>query len=138
MRGVVAVPLALLAGGAAAIGVAVATGGAQVALLLFVPVLVGSSALFALGIGLLVVGFFVLPFALMVTRDAAPGPESPPGLESAPGVPAGGSGGFVLIGPVPIVWGSWAHISRRVRIALAATGALVLAVAVIVALVALR
>ena len=115
----------LVAGVALIVG-SVAAGEAHVSLLVFVPVVSGSSVLFLVGVLLLILGFFSLPFSLTGV-DSEP-PPSAPGT-TAP--PSAGAGGFVLIGPVPIVFGSWKGISRRARWALALLGSALLIVALV-------
>jgi uncharacterized membrane protein len=97
-------PLCLVSGAVALAG-AVATGGARLYLVLIIPVLTGTSALFGVSVILLVVGFFLLPFTFL-GGEPSEGPQirSPPAL---PSPPEGGSGGMILIGPVPIFFGAW-------------------------------
>ena len=119
--------VAALAAGVALVALSVVEGGASVALFVFVPVVSGSSVTFLLGVALLVVGFLSLPFALAEGWD-----EAAPALPSsgtAPSEGQGGVGGVVLIGPVPIVFGSWKGISRRTRWYLALAGAVLLTIA---------
>ena len=113
------------AAGAAAIGLAVAEGTARAALVVVIPVVYGSSLLFVLGIGLVVAGMFALPLSLPLEPEPEPTPQGA-------GAPRAAAGGFVLVGPVPIFWGSAAGVSRRVRIAIAVAGAIVLGLAVLV------
>jgi uncharacterized membrane protein len=104
---------------------------ASVALLVIFPVVSGSSASFLLGVALLIGGFLLLPLAL-----AYDGVEPAPSLGStdtelpAPRS-AGSAGGFVLVGPVPIVFGSWKGVSRRTRWLLALAGTVLLIVALV-------
>ena len=109
-------------------------GGATVTLVIIVPVVSGSSPEFLVGVVLLIAGFVVLWFSFAYAE-----PETPPAPPSGTGssVP-GGAGGVVLIGPVPIVFGSWRGISRRARWLLALVGALVLIVFVLAAVGLLR
>ncbi|MGP8158302.1 MAG: TIGR00304 family membrane protein [Thermoplasmata archaeon] len=119
--------VAALAAGVVLVAVSVVEGGASVVLFVFVPVVSGSSLTFLLGVALLVVGFLSLPFALAEDWN-----EAPPALPSngaAPPEGQGGVGGVVLIGPIPIVFGSWKGISRRTRRWLALAGAVLLTVA---------
>lgn len=130
MRGALLASLTLLVGGVALVAISVAEGGASVYLLVIVPVVTGSSPLFLLGVVLFVAGFLTLPFALTEEwgeRIPPPTPSPPP----ASGGPSGGLGGVVLLGPVPIVFGSWKGISRRTRWMLAVVGAVVLSVAIV-------
>jgi uncharacterized membrane protein len=120
------VPVALLGSGTALIALAVTEGGAQLAVVVVLPVIFGQSWEFALGALLLVAGFFTFPFVFETRweEDTPPSPESPPASQ--------GSGGLLLIGPVPIFFGSWRNVSRRTRLIAAIAGA-----AVFVALVGL-
>ncbi len=132
MKGLLLGAVALLVAGVALVALSVIQGGATVYLVVIVPVLSGSSLVFLLGVVLLICGFVALLFAF-----AAGGAEGALALQSedsTPGaVPSGGGvGGVVLIGPVPIVFGSWRGISRRARWALALLGA-VLLIAVVLA-----
>jgi uncharacterized protein (TIGR00304 family) len=122
---------ALWVAAAALIVHSVLDGGATVTLVIIVPVVSGSSAEFLVGVALLIAGFVLLWFSFAYTYAE---PETPPAPPSGTGssVP-GGAGGVVLIGPVPIVFGSWRGISRRARWLLALVGALVLIVVVLAA-----
>jgi uncharacterized membrane protein len=119
MRALSAVGPALIAGGAAAVAAAVATGGARAGIVVVFPVIFGSSALFLAGVLLLIVGIFSIPFTLGVEGVE---PRDPGNVTA---------GGLVLVGPVPIFWGSASHASRRARILAAAAGGLLLIVAVV-------
>ena len=129
MRWSSALPIALLLAGVATIAFSVASGGARLYLVVIIPVIAGSSWTLGLGVALLAAGFLTIPFAFLAPRAE---PEATSGPVPEPGEAAGGSGGFALIGPVPIVWGSWSHISRRTRVLLGVLGG-----AVVVALVVL-
>jgi len=130
MRPIAIVPAVLFVGGAVLIGLAVASGGASFGLLLIVPFVIGRSLDLAIGVLLLVAGFLTLPLALRDGFEV----DSPPGPSSAGG--PGGSGGVVIVGPVPIVFGSWKRLSRRARLLLwiGAAAAFVLLVVVAVLL----
>lgn len=129
MRGLRWISPTLIAVGAAAIAVAVAAGGAHVALVLVFPVVYGGSLLFLAGIGVLTAGLFTLPLAAGSYGDASPG-LARPGTFS--------SGGVVVLGPIPIFWGSASGVSRKVRFAVALAGALALAVVVVLLVLAGR
>jgi uncharacterized membrane protein len=119
MRGSSLVAPILIVAGVAAVVAAVATGGARAEIIVVVPVLFGSSVLFLAGVLLLVAGIFTIPFTLgasSVEPDRAP---------------AGASGGLLLVGPIPIFWGSGTRVSRRTRIAAAVAGALLLVIAAV-------
>lgn len=122
MRLAALVPAMLLAGGVAAIAAAVLTGGARAGLVVVVPVIFGSSALFLVGILLLIAGMFSLPLAFAPSEAGTNGPTETT------------SGGLVLIGPIPIFWGSAGRASRRVRIAAAVVGGLLVVVAAVLVL----
>jgi uncharacterized membrane protein len=134
-----AVPVALLVAGVALVADAVLRGGATVSLVVVVPVVSGDSAEFLLGIVALVAGFLSLPFLLGEAVD--PGEPTlasePP---SAAPVPSEGptTGGLVLVGPVPIFFGSWRNVSTRTRWAVALVGALVLVLFLVGVWLALR
>lgn len=102
MRVAVAVALVLLGSGAAALAYAASIGQATFALVLIVPVLVGTGPWAFLG-GLLVMAGLFLGFAALASRPAAevPGAGAPP-----PPTEERRAAGFVLIGPVPIAFGS--------------------------------
>lgn len=136
--------VALLVTSAVVIALSVAEGGANVAIFGIIPVISGSSALFFLGVVLLFVGFLSVPFALATEWEEEPAPARP---GPAPPLPAnteasppsrGGFGGVVLIGPFPILFGSWKGISRQARWALALAGALLLTAFVVAVLWLLR
>jgi uncharacterized membrane protein len=128
----------LIVAGLGLVAWTVADGAAHVALLLFVlPIAVSASPWFALGALLAFSGLLLLLAGPWEGTGGEPAP-TPPG-PGTPGTaaPRSGSersfGGFVLIGPVPIVFGS-ARLSRRLRWALAALGAAVVVLAVLVLL----
>lgn len=130
MRGFFLGAVGALVAGVALVALSIVEGGASVALLVIVPVISGSSLTFLLGVVLLVVGFLSLPFALAEEWGGAP--PSLPSSGTAQTGGQGGGGGFILIGPVPIVFGSWKGISRRTRWWLAFVGAVLLTVAFVV------
>ncbi len=117
---------ALLAAGVGLVADAVVRGGARASLVVVIPVVSGGSAEFLVGVLLLVVGFFSLPFTLGTL--AAPEPSS--GTDPSPS--PWSHGGVVLIGPVPLFFGSWRSLSRRARWAWVAVGGAV-TVAIVVA-----
>ena len=131
MRAAPLVAIGLLVGGAALVVDAIVRGSARVALVVIVPVVVGGSAEFVAGVGLIALGLVVLPLAL------AYGPISaPPGEAESPPLPPerpGGSAfsGLVLIGPVPILFGSATRAPRWVRIALVLVGGAVFVLLVV-------
>lgn len=100
-------PVSVFLGGIACIAAAVATGQAEVDLVVVFPVFSGSSGLFLLGVGLIVLSF-VAGFAMLALSQG----------ESVAGVVSDDRprqqkvekrtryGGVVLIGPIPIAFGS--------------------------------
>ena len=102
-------PLVLLALGAALIVDAVLRGSAHAALILIVPVLTGGSLEFLVGVVLLFIGLLSLPLLSLASAM-----ESEEEVEPSGGKPAStGSGGVVLIGPVPIFFGEWAGMRGK-------------------------
>jgi uncharacterized membrane protein len=99
-------PLCLVIG-AALLTDALATGGARLYLWLIFPVVTGTTLAFGLSVLFLVLGFLLLPFAF-VGDTGRQGPAPPlPSPNSAPPTEREDSGGLILIGPVPIFFGSW-------------------------------
>ncbi|MDE1821692.1 MAG: DUF131 domain-containing protein [Euryarchaeota archaeon] len=115
--------LALLCFGAAVglIAEAIVHGGATAGVFLIFPFVAGSSPLLALGIVLLIAGFFALFFsaAARATEEddedagssrsttASTGPvRSAPASGGNTRTPRVSYGGFLLIGPVPVVFGN--------------------------------
>ena len=94
--------------GVALVGAAVATGAAQLELVVFLPVFVGgASALFLGGVVAIFVGLLLLPLAFGVefrgsrwgrARRLTPASRSPEGS--------------ILVGPIPFFFGSWKSPSR--------------------------
>ena len=111
------------------VGAAVATGAAQFVLFVVFPVFVGgASALFLGGVLALFLGIFLLPLAFASGSIEVEGLAAP----IAEG-PATGSGGLILIGPVPIFLGAWKHPGRRTYWLVVAAGAALLVAALAVA-----
>lgn len=101
------VPAALFACGVALIALAVATGEADVSLVVIFPVFSGSSLMFVTGVLLMIAGFVAFFFGMFgAFARGVPDTES----KNAEGEPRGRIerryGGVVLIGPVPIAFGS--------------------------------
>ncbi|MCI4332405.1 MAG: hypothetical protein L3K01_01545 [Thermoplasmata archaeon] len=95
--------------GVALVVAAVATGAAHLELVVFVPVFVGgASALFLGGVLAIFLGLVLLPLAFGM--EFALEPLGVDGPEGAP--PRSGSGGVVLVGPLPLFFGSWKSPSR--------------------------
>jgi uncharacterized protein (TIGR00304 family) len=104
----------LLVAGALVIVAAVRTGAATLTLLVFIPVVSGSSFLLVLGVVLLIGGFVTLPLLWYEIQ-----PQGSESFEVAPADGArstssrGSSGGLVLIGPIPIFFGAWKSSEHR-------------------------
>jgi uncharacterized membrane protein len=120
MRPTAGIPLALLAGGIGLLAYAVARGDASVALFLVIPVVYGASFEFFLGVVLLFLGLVTLPWALGYTVERAEPPDASP----RKGTPPSEVGGLILLGPLPIFFGSWRDVPRRTRWAVAGVGAM--------------
>jgi len=132
VRWLVAGGVAALCGGVALVVLSVVEGAASVALVLVFPVVTGSSLLFLGGVVLIVAGFLTIPFALVEDwSEAIPVSPEGPSPETAASGRSGGVGGLVLVGPVPILFGSWKGVSRRTRVWLALLGAVLLIVALV-------
>ena len=86
---------------------------------------------FLLGVPLLILGMVTLPF----TRMEADEPEQSADRDPA-GAPRGTTGGVLLIGPLPILFGSWKNVSPRQRWGLAILGTALLVLVVLVILLA--
>jgi uncharacterized protein (TIGR00304 family) len=123
-------PLRILAAlmilaGAALLVFTIAVGEMQVALLLIVPMIYGSSSLGILAIGLVIAGIFV---AIADSFFDAGKEESQDALSNEEGRSKTEGhtefGGVVFIGPIPILFGS----SRRMTVFVAILAAIVLAI----------
>lgn len=126
MRAAALVPVLLLAAGVGLVAVALAEGGASLALVLVVPVVVGRSLEFALGVLLLIAGLLTLPLAF-----PPPATSDEVGAGSPPGGASSDVGGLVLIGPVPIFFGRYRSLPTRTRVLVAILGALALVAAAV-------
>jgi uncharacterized protein (TIGR00304 family) len=129
VRTLALVSVVLLVAGGALVAFSVADGGASVSLFVIIPVVSGSSLSFLLGVLLLFVGFLSLPFALASEEEDEPtvGDRATARSEES----GGGFGGVVLVGPVPVVFGSWKRISHRARWVLAVLGAVLFTATVV-------
>jgi uncharacterized protein (TIGR00304 family) len=101
-------PLAIFIGGIVAVAAAVASGEADVSLIVIFPVFTGSSGLFILGISLIILSFFASFGVLAMAppdsqRQDLEQPLQPIQRDSRRETKYGG---FVLIGPIPIAFGS--------------------------------
>jgi len=128
MRRLTVLALLALVGGLALLAYSAATGEGQVVLFLIFPVFTGSGLASFAGMLLIMLGLF-LGF-LSMAGLALPGAESAPPPAAAPPAPPASParkfGGVVLLGPIPIVFGS----DRRVT-----TAMLVLAIVLTILLV---
>jgi uncharacterized protein (TIGR00304 family) len=131
-------PVVLFAAGAALILAALAAGTADVSLFILFPVFTGTSPLFITGVLLIVLSFFV-GFALIMMGQLEALRHAPDMPEDVEKEIHGGAipeshrtkpafGGLILIGPIPIAFGS----DRSIAIFMLVAG-VVLAVAFIVA-----
>lgn len=133
MRVLTLLSIALFVTGAALLYQGMAREGGQVYLFLFFPVFVVSGPLSALG-SLLIFLSIVLGFLSLVIYpprrgDLGTPPEAPPGSPMSHGdLPRKGRwGGVLLLGPIPIVFGSDVKLTTVILIlALALTAALVI------------
>ena len=123
-------PVAVFLGGISCIAASVATGEARVDLVVIFPVFSGSSGLFITGIALIILSFMI-GFAMLAMAQAelaanisSPKESKRPAFERKTKY-----GGLVLIGPVPIAFGS----DRRLAIAM-----LVIGIAIVIALISIR
>lgn len=124
------VPVSIFVAGIACIAMAVATGEAEVNLVLIFPVFSGSSGLFLLGVVLIIVSFLV-GFAMLAMTQAEVSRQNAGALREIPEHGTGTRteyGGVIMVGPVPIAFGS----NKKI-----ATIMLVLGVAAVLVLVGL-
>ena len=117
-------PVVLLLLGVAFVVDAVARGAASVALFVVFPVVSGTSAEFLLGVVLLLAGFLTVPLAFAAFEDpsATLTPVDPRARGEAP---TGELGGLLLVGPIPIFFGSWKGVPVRTKVAVVVVGAVV-------------
>ena len=107
----------LLAAGGAALAWGFMQGEASLHLFLVFPVITATGGWSALGILLIIAGFFALfltwspEFPSGIAAPMAPSPASPP-TELAPSAPTRRWGGVVFLGPVPVVFGSDAKVTK--------------------------
>ncbi len=122
MRGLRWLGPVLLVVGIAALAVGMAQGQATLNLFLIFPVITATGGWSALGILLLIAGFFALvltwpAYALerMETAEAPSVPAAP--STSSPATPARRWGGVLFLGPFPVVFGSDARIAKWMLVA---------------------
>lgn len=102
-------PIALFVAGAVCVAASVLSGEADVSLFLIFPVFSGSGGLFLLGVALIVFSFIIGLMALMMGQLELAGAGTYPQQEgAAPAEKKDGTryGGVILLGPVPIAFGS--------------------------------
>lgn len=114
----------LFAAGLLVTAAAVITGDAELSLVVVFPLVSGSGGLFLVGVALIMISFLV-GFALLARGQAELARDGP----GMPGPASGGRGGtkyggVVLVGPVPIAFGS----SMRLAIAMLVIGVILAAV----------
>jgi uncharacterized protein (TIGR00304 family) len=104
------VPVALFASGVALIGISVTSGEAEVSLVLIFPVISGSGGMFILGTVLIifsfVVGFALLAMGQLEVQRAMLGPSRGDYWRPEDSKTEKKYGGVVLVGPIPIAFGS--------------------------------
>jgi uncharacterized membrane protein len=120
---------ATLVAGLALAADAVVRGNASAYLVLIVPVVAGSSLEFFGAVVLIVLGLGLI-FSGSATWEGDGGEEPSP-----PHPPTSRSGGVLLLGPLPIFFGSWRASGPRARWAWSAAGAAILVVLVVLVVV---
>ncbi len=104
-----------IVGGAALIAASLATGEGKAYLLLIFPVFTSTGALGLLGIVLAFAGIVstMFSFATLGPPAVSPPPGSPPPTGvTPPTTPGPEYGGVVMLGPIPLVFGSDARIAK--------------------------
>lgn len=128
MRARLWIPVAMFVVGIALIATAVATGEADVSLVVVFPVFSGSSLLFLLAT-LLIISSFIVGFVLMAMdpeRTEERVEAASEGISSSAPRSRTEYGGVVLLGPIPIAFGS----NRRVALIMLVVG-IILAIVVL-------
>jgi len=138
MRALALVPIVLLGAGAALVVASVLGGGATVSLVVIVPVVSGRSVEFLLGFAALGAGFLCLPLLFGAGPEEAAAMPSATAPSPTPSAGTSSAGGLVLVGPVPIFFGSWRNVSARTRWWVALAGAAILVVFLVLFAYALR
>lgn len=127
-------PIALFIGGMALIGASVASGEADISLVVIFPVFSGTGGVFLLGVSLVVLSLLIgFVFMAMGQMEAMEFQRQAGGDVARPGnYPKSETkvGGVVLIGPVPIAFGS----SMKVAIVMMVVGIVLAIVALAVIL----
>jgi len=127
------IPIAMFVAGMALIATAVATGEADVSLVIVFPVFSGSSLLFLLAT-LLIISSFIVGFVLMAMdheRTEERVEAASEGMSSSAPRSRTEYGGVVLLGPIPIAFGS----NKKVALIMLVVG-VILAIVVLVVLLA--
>lgn len=108
----------LFVAGVAVIAYALARGEATLSLLVIFPVLTATGPWAALGIALVIAAFVLsfLTWPWQVEMPSAPAPAAPPSSPMTPPAPQRRWGGVVFLGPIPIVFGSDARVTRMMLI----------------------
>lgn len=133
MRARLWIPIAMFVAGMALIATAVATGEADVSLVIVFPVFSGSSLLFLLAT-LLIISSFIVGFVLMAMdheRTEERVEAASEGMSSSAPRSRAEYGGVVLLGPIPIAFGS----NKKVALIMLVVG-VILAIVVLVVLLA--
>lgn len=138
------IPLALFVAGVALIVASVATGEGRLFLFLVFPGIITGGILGVLGFLLIVLSFLVGSFQVWRSMVAAPpasyqrweqpGTEPPPSGSPRSETPRRRFGGILLLGPIPIVFGS----DRKIALAMMVLGIALTAVALVLFLLVLR
>jgi uncharacterized protein (TIGR00304 family) len=133
---VLAIGLLMLVSGIALLAWAVSSGEAEFYLVVIIPVISGTGPVFAAGALLFMIGIMVtftgysLRSVERMEAIEGPPPREPQGEARPPasGPPSGGAefGGFVFIGPVPIVFGKGQRASKWMLVASVVFGILLI------------
>lgn len=105
----------LIVAGVAALAVGFLQGEANLSLFLIFPIVTATGVWSALGILLLIAGFFALFLTLPSSIPEAPPlgePAQTPSGAAPPSSPRRRWGGVVFLGPIPVVFGSDAKVAR--------------------------
>jgi uncharacterized protein (TIGR00304 family) len=106
MRTSIMIPVLMFVTGLVVIGIAVASGEGEVSLVLIFPVFSGSSGLFMLGTALIVLSFMTGFFMMIRNQLETVQPDVYPVGKDALRPAKTEFGGVVMVGPIPIAFGS--------------------------------